>query len=45
MCISTGANVSPAPFIEQSAMLSGYGKGRSRDRGMILEEDVVHLEQ
>jgi len=30
MCISTGANVSPAPFIEPFAMISGCDKGLGR---------------
>ena len=33
MCISNGADVSPAPSIEQSVMVPRCGRGRGRDRG------------
>jgi len=32
MHVSTGTDVSPAPFVEQSAMVSERGKGRNRGR-------------
>ena len=33
MRVSTGADVTTAPSIEQSAMASGRGRGRGLDRG------------
>ena len=33
MRVSTGADVTTAPSIEQSVMASGRGRGRGRDRG------------
>ena len=32
MCASTGADVSPAPSIKQSVVVSGCGRGRSHSR-------------
>jgi len=36
MHVSTGANVTTAPSIEQSIMTSGRGRGHGRGRGVIL---------
>jgi len=44
MHVSTGADMSPAPSIEQSAMIFERDRGRGRDRDRDLEEDVAHLE-
>jgi len=36
MRVSTGADVTTAPSIEQSAMTSGHGRGHGHGRGRIL---------
>jgi len=38
MCVFTEADVSPAPFIEQSNMISGRGRDRCRGRGRYFGE-------
>ena len=47
MCVSTEADVTPAPSIEQPAMISGHGRGRGHVCGhdSYFGGDLAHLEK